>query len=42
MRKVRTVAERIKEQERKLDILKAKEERRKLDEKIKALRKGSK
>lgn len=42
MRKMRTVQERIKEQERKLEILKAKDERRKLDEKIKALRKGSK
>lgn len=39
MRKTRTVQDRIKEQERKLEILKAREERRKLDEKIKTLRK---
>lgn len=38
-RKTRTVQDRIKDHERKLEILKAKEERRKLDEKIKTLRK---
>lgn len=42
MRKIRSVQDRLKEAERKVEILKAKEERRKLDEKIRGLRKGTK